>query len=395
MVSGSNKPSYEYIPCNKVKLVRGGRDYFTTLTRLINHAKHFIHLQVYIYNADETGQQVAAALKEAARRGVHVYLMTDGYASKDLPDHFIKDLQASGIFFRFFEPLLKSEHFYFGRRLHHKVLVVDGYYGLVGGINISNRYNDSDDEPAWLDWALYMEGPGATELFKVCINVWARPGQISLRRNLRHQLPVLPAPGHTSLRIRRNDWVKRRNQISRSYIDMLRRASSDVIIMSSYFLPGSIIRRHLSKAAKRNINIQVIVAGKSDVKLAKHAERYMYRWLLKRNIRLYEYTKAVLHGKLAVRDRKWVTIGSYNVNDISAYASVELNIDVNDAEFATHVHQQLEAVITNDCVLITEEGFIKKYNFFQRTIQYVSYWLVRIIFYLFTFYFKQRREGQW
>ncbi len=88
----------------------------------------------------------------------------------------------------------------------------------------------------------------------------------------------------------------------------------------------------------------------------------MYRWLLKRNITLFKYTNSVLHGKMATRDQKWVTIGSYNVNDISAYASIELNIDVNDVEFATHVQQQLEDVIKNDCTQITEEEYNKKYN---------------------------------
>jgi cardiolipin synthase len=389
MLRGSTKQS-SYIPHNKVKLVKGGREYFTVLPRLINQAQHVIHLQVYIYEDDETGQQVASALKEAARRGVKVYLLADGYASKELSTPFIKELQTAGINFRFFEPILKSEHFYFGRRMHQKVLVVDGYYGLVGGINISNRYNDIHDDPAWLDWALYMEGPAAAALHKICIDVWARPGQMALKRSLQQALPVLPPAGNSPLRIRRNDWVKSKNQISRSYIDMLKKATSSVIIMSGYFLPGTIIRHHLSRAAKRKIEIRVIVAEKSDVRLAKHAERYMYRWLLKRNIKLYEYTRSVLHGKLATRDQKWVTIGSYNVNDISAYASVELNIDVNDAEFATHVQQQLEHIMANDCVLVTEEDYNKKYNIFQRFIQYCAYWLVRIIFYLFTFYFKQR-----
>ncbi|THU31150.1 phospholipase [Niastella caeni] len=389
MLRGLKKQS-SYVQQNKVKLVRGGKEYFTVLTRLIDQAQHTVHLQVYIYEDDETGRMVASALMEAAKRGVKVYLLTDGYASKELSPAFIKELQSNGVHFRFFEPLLKSEHFYFGRRMHHKVLVVDGYYGLIGGINISNRYNDTDNNPAWLDWALYMEGSIAAELHKICINVWARPGQIALKRSLRHELPEIPTTGNSPVRIRRNDWVKRKNQISRSYIEMLKKATSKVVIMSGYFLPGTIIRHHLSRAAKRKIDISVIVAEKSDVPLAKHAERYMYRWLLKRNIKLYEYSKSILHGKLATRDNKWVTIGSYNVNDISAYASVELNIDVNDAEFATHVQQQLESIMANDCVQVTEEDYNKKYNLFQRAIQYCSYWLVRIIFYLFTFYFKQR-----
>ncbi|MFC3829677.1 MULTISPECIES: phospholipase D-like domain-containing protein [Niastella] len=391
MLRGYDKNSTGYLPYNKVKLVRGGREYFSVLTRLIKLAQHSVHLQVYIYESDETGRMVGAALMEAAKRGVKVYLLADGYASKELSTGFIKELQTAGVHFRFFEPLLKSEHFYFGRRMHQKVLVVDGHFGLVGGINISNRYNDIHDEPAWLDWALYMEGPAAGVLFKICTDLWTKPGQMTFKRMLRNNIPNLPNTGNTLLRIRRNDWAKSKNQISRSYIDMLKKATSNVIIMSGYFLPGTIIRHHLSRAAKRNIDIQVIVAGKSDVPLAKHAERYMYRWLLKRNIRLYEYNKAVLHGKMATRDKKWVTIGSYNVNDISAYASVELNIDVNDVEFASLVNEKLEAVIENDCVLVTVDGFNKKYNFFQRFIQYCAYWLVRIIVYLFTFYFKQSR----
>jgi cardiolipin synthase len=124
---------------------------------------------------------------------------------------------------------------------------------------------------------------------------------MALKRSLQQQLPALPPPGNSLLRIRRNDWVKSKNQISRSYIDMLKKATSSVIIMSGYFLPGTIIRHHLSRAAKRNIDIRVIVAEKSDVRLAKHAERYMYRWLLKRNIKLYEYTRSVLHGNSSRR----------------------------------------------------------------------------------------------
>ena len=381
-----------YIPHNKAKLIRGGREYFTLLPKLIGQAQRTIHLQVYIFEDDETGRMVGAALMEAAKRGVRVYLLCDGYASKELSAGFIKELHAAGVNFRFYEPLLKSEHFYFGRRMHHKVLVVDGHYGLVGGINISNRYNDIDDDPAWMDWAIFMEGPICGSLHQICINLWAKPAQLAIRRSMRHELPQIPVTGNSPLRIRRNDWVKSRNQISRSYIDMFKKATSNVIIMSGYFLPGTIIRHHMSRATKRGIDIRVIVAGKSDVKLAKHAERYMYRWLLKRDIKLFEYTTSVLHGKMATRDQKWVTIGSYNVNDISAYASVELNIDVNDPEFAINVQQQLEDIMKHDCVQITEETYNKKYNFFQRFIQYCSYWLVRIIFYLFTFYFKQRQS---
>ena len=390
MVRKKYRPSSAYIENNKVQLVRGGKDFFTMLSQLINQATTSIHFHIYIFDEDETGRRVANDLMAAAKRGVGVYLLVDGFASRSLSAAFINELRTAGVYFRFFEPLLKSEHFYFGRRLHHKAIVVDGWYSLVGGINISNRYNDIDGEPAWLDWALYTEGPASFELFKVCLNGWVRPGSRISKRKLFHEPLASKPTGHTPVRISRNDWVKNKNQISGSYIEMLKKAESHVVIMSSYFLPGRIIRHQLSRAAKRGIDISVIVAEKSDIRLAKNAERYIYRWLLKRNIKLYEYTRSVLHGKMATRDNKWVTIGSYNVNDISAYASVELNLDVNDPQFAQVVQKHMETIIANDCNQVTEAGFLHQYNFLQRSIQYLSYLLVRVLFYLFTFYFKQR-----
>lgn len=373
-----------------MRLVRGGKEYFSTLTEMIRLARLSFHLQVYIFHDDETGREVAKALMEAAGKGVKIYILADGYASKDLSDEFIQSLQSAGIHFRFFEPLLKSEHFYFGRRLHHKVAVADGYYSLVGGINISNNYNDVGDEPSWLDWALYAEGEISRELQKVCVNLWTKPALRIKKKKLLHDV-VQPLPDEECLvRLRRNDWVKRKNQISGSYVEMLQRATQDVIIMSSYFLPGRIIRHNLSRASKRGIAVSVIVTQVSDVKLTKHAERYMYRWLLKRKIRIYEYTRTILHAKLAVSDHKWVTIGSYNVNDISAYASVELNLDVRNDAFAATVQKRLQEIIQNDCVEITEESYVTRYNAFERFYQYLSYWLVRILYYLFTFYFKQK-----
>jgi cardiolipin synthase A/B len=384
------KPTTAFTHHNTVSLIRCGEPYFSTLTRLINEAQHSIHLQVYIFEEDETGSSIAEALIAAANRGVTVYLLVDGYASKDLTTSFIDKLRSAGIHFRFFQPLLKSEHFYFGRRMHHKVMVADAQFSLVGGINISDRYNDIHNVPAWLDWALLTEGTIAAELYKLCVDLWIKPGKTGERKFFERPMPPHAHDPNLPIRIRRNDWVKRKNQISGSYINMLKKSRSHITIMSSYFIPGQLIRHQLSRAARRGIDISIIVTGVSDVKLAKNAERYMYRWLLKRNIKLYEYNRTVLHGKLATSDDKFVTVGSYNVNDISAYASIELNLDVENAAFAKSVQQQLEKIIADDCVQVTQESYITKYNIFHRFIQYISYITTRMLFHLFTFYFKQQ-----
>ena len=136
----------------------------------------------------------------------------------------------------------------------------------------------------------------------------------------------------------------------------------------------------------------MVVAGSSDIMLAKYAERWMYDWLLRNNIKLYEYQPAILHAKVAVCDSEWLTIGSYNVNDISAYASIELNLDVRNADFAKGVEQMLETIIQDECVAITKEVHGKTKNIFKQFIRWYSYQIIRIVYILLTFYYKQKRN---
>jgi cardiolipin synthase len=381
-----------YSTPNRIKLVRGGKPYFDQILEMINQAREIIQLQVYIYDNDETGEQVTQALMAAAKRNVQVYLMADGYASQGLSKIFVRETEEAGIHFRFFEPLFRSRKSYFGRRLHHKVIITDNRYGMVGGVNISNHYNDRPDQPGWLDFALYMEGEVVKDLCRVCQKIWngyLPAKSVSLCHENGIQFDIKPDE-NCALRVRRNDWVTKKNQVSRSYLEMFRQANDHIIMMSGYFLPGPIIRRNMKGAAGRGVKIKLILAGISDVMVAKYAERYMYNWLFRNNIEIYEYKPCVLHGKVATFDNQWATIGSYNVNIISAYASIELNIDVNNPDFAGMLNEIMTKIIEKDCVRITKESFIKHNGILNKIWEYVCYWFVRILFYLFTINFKQR-----
>jgi cardiolipin synthase len=171
---------------------------------------------------------------------------------------------------------------------------------------------------------------------------------------------------------------------------MFKRAESHIIIMSSYFLPGRAFRKNMANAVKRGVKIQVIAAGPSDVSIAKYAERYLYNWMFRNKIELYEYQPNILHGKMSTYDSKFVTIGSYNVNNISAYASVELNLDIQNESFAGEVEQALKKIMANDCMPVSPKEFKRHNNIIKQFWQRTSYDIIRIIFYLFTFYFKQR-----
>lgn len=381
-----------YTACNKVKLIRGGKAYFDLLLRLVEEAKESIHLQTYIFDDDETGRQVANALILAARRNLQVYILVDGYASQGIPLPYINELKEAGIHFRFFEPLFRSKFYYFGRRLHHKLLVIDSRQAIVGGINISNNYNDLPGKPAWLDFALHVEGEAVKQLCVLCWKTWngfpRLMGLTPCEKRLVH-VDIKPEEG-SWVRMRRNDWVRRKNQISKSYLEMFRQATSQIIIVSSYFLPGKQFRKNIADAVNRGVKIKLVLASTSDVRITKQAERYMYRWLFKNNIEIFEYMTSILHGKMAICDDAWLTTGSYNVNDISAFASIELNLDVYDEKFVEMTKQSIETIIERDCTRITSEKFNTHNHFIQRLWQETCYKSIRMLFYLFAFYFKQK-----
>jgi cardiolipin synthase len=162
--------------------------------------------------------------------------------------------------------------------------------------------------------------------------------------------------------------------------------------MSSYFIPGAFFKRNIIKALSRGINIKLILAGISDVGIAKYAEKYLYRWAIRHGIEIYEYKRNILHGKIAVSDNRFVTVGSYNINDISAFASIELNVDIENKEFAAGVSQTLINIIENECERVSAIKTIKSFSLLEKVTHWLSYELFRMIFTLFTFYFRKNRR---
>ena len=186
-----NKKESAFSLHNKVKLIRGGSEYFNTLEKLIKEAAYAIQLQVYIFEDDYTGNKIADQLILASKKGIEVQVLLDGYASNGLSKSFRSKLTGAGIKLRFFEPLFKNRKSYFGRRMHHKLFVVDGSKALVGGINISDRYNDLPGQSAWLDWAILIEGEASFELHTISNFFYAKKekDKIILNNNLiMHQL---------------------------------------------------------------------------------------------------------------------------------------------------------------------------------------------------------------
>lgn len=389
-MSSNRRINTAYTLRNNTFLIKGGEMYFRTMCEMILNAKNSIQLQVYIFEGDQTGKNIANRLINAALKGIAVQVLLDGYASRNLDSTLIDKMRNSGIKLRFFEPVFKSSKFYFGRRLHHKVMVCDGSTALVSGINISDRYNDFPGAPGWLDWAVKIEGEAAFELHKICNELFAKKESDRINIDTKKIITEIYQEAECAIRIRRNDWVKNLNQISATYMGMMKNAQSEIILMSSYFIPNAFFRHQMQQAIKRGVKIRLILAGRSDVGISKYAERYLYQWALRNKVEIYEYNHNILHGKIAVCDGSRTTIGSYNVNDISAKASVELNVEIENKEFGDQVTKTLNKIISENCSQVSTAQ--NKRNLTEKFIQWISYEIYKSIFTLFTFYFKKEKR---
>ncbi len=372
-----------YSQAKAVKLIFSGDDFFRTLEHSIDAAKEVIHFQTYIFEQDKIGNRIADSLIRAANRGVDVFLLVDAYGSKGLSIDFIKKIQAGGINFRFFSPLFSKESIYMGRRLHHKVVVVDRFAAIVGGINVGDRYHGSDKEPAWLDYAALIEGDLCSGLSDLCSVIYEKDRS---RKNNDQQENEpdnqKDEEGVCLVRFTRNDWVRRRSEIDKSAFRAILTAKISIVIISSYFLPGYSYRRALKRARKRGVSVKVVVAGKSDMPFLLYAEKHMYGFFARKGIEIYEWNDSVLHGKAMMADNEWVSIGSYNLNYLSRYWSIELNAEIKDKDLAKAFDAHLNEIVSGTCTKI-DSKVIKELGFFPRFRNMLAYYIYRSVMKIF------------
>jgi cardiolipin synthase len=365
----------------KVTLVHSGDDYFLRARNIILNAESELHLQMYIFELDTTGIEIINTIKEAALRNVKIFILLDGYGSYSFPNAIIKELILLGINIRFFSPFFSGNNFYIGRRLHHKIITADGTVALVGGINISNNYKGTATEKPWLDYAIQIDNKEtALQLEQLCQNIYFKH-----KRTKRIKFPTVSyLDKKTIVSILQNDWLKRNNEIAMAYVKSIQKAQKEIIIVGCYFLPGRRFTKVLKKAAKRGVKIKLILSGISDIPLMQRATSYLYSSLLQNNIELHEWNTSVLHGKVALVDTKWATIGSFNLNHLSSFGSIETNVAIESTTFAKTLVSDLNNVISQ-CEKITHETIKKKNNRFSIIANWFSYQFVRMTLIIITY----------
>ncbi|MCX6290747.1 MAG: phospholipase D-like domain-containing protein [Bacteroidetes bacterium] len=395
--TGAGKKKYHGFTFNNTaRLLKSGSDFFDALEKLIDEAKHEIHFQTYIFENDETGKRIFHALIRAAKRGVNIYLLLDAYGSGNLPEKYLQQLRKENIEVRWFGPLFRNGRFHIGRRLHRKVVVADGMVSIVAGINISDHYNDLGGNPPWFDFGVLVKGEVSKKLFLVCKQSWLkirfRRFSTKLKETFDESFQQEDHP--VKIRVRQNDWKIGRKQAALSYYQLIRKAQVSITIVGGYFLPGRKARKLLKRASERGVIIKLIVAERSDVGLMRKAVLYLYDWLLRSNIHIFEYSRSNVHGKAIVSDHKIVSIGSFDLNTLSTYSNIELNLDLDDPGFATGFQNHLEQIMEKDCCKITPAVFETKTGITGRMIRWFSYRIVKSLFILSVLLVKKDRPYQ-
>jgi cardiolipin synthase A/B len=370
---------HDYTNGHSVELLQSGEAFFAANIKAIDQASHYIHFQSYIVDEDETGLRIIDALVRAAERGVRIYLLFDAYGTKYLSGELIKRIENSGILFRFFSPVFITKGFQLSLRLHHKVLLVDGELAIVGGMNFADRYHGTPRKREWLDFAVLIKGPECIHINSILRKLWNKTFISKGERSNEIVHAAKTYEDNIALRIIENNWYRNKIEILRSYRAAFKHAHDHMIIFASYFLPGRLERKFLRQASVRGVDIKIVFAAESDAPMFKRATGFLYDYILRNNIKIYEYLPSNLHAKVATVDGKWCTIGSYNLNHISDYGSIEMNVDILDAGFTENFEKTLLEIIKNDCRQVTFEEYLRRKTWFSQLRGWMSYQMIRLL----------------
>lgn len=337
--------TYVEIGSHRLRVLRNGREVFPAMLEAIDASRSAIRIEMYWWEPDRVGRRFLDALVAAARRGVDVRVIVDGFGSHALPFDYWAPLRAAGGAATTFRPLLSSlvegSLRSLAARDHRKIVVADDR-SFVGGLNFALPWapvGESGED--WRDTALEIEGVGAAAHLRTLVDGQAAVGATGTK--------TLPSwVEEASLTFLSNTPARRRGRrIRRAYLWAIRRARESIDITCAYFAPRPLFLRALAAAARRGVRVRVLVPLRSDVEFARQASLPLLRWLARRGVMVFGYGGAVLHAKTAVVDGEWCTVGSHNLDGLSWAWNLECNAVVRSGAVAA----QLTALFEEDLCL--------------------------------------------
>jgi cardiolipin synthase len=347
---------------NSVRLLENGDAYFPRVFAAIRAAEREVLIETFILFEDKVGDELSRTLVDAAKRGVSVDLTVDGYGSPDFSSDYLEFLRAGGVRLLAFDPRprvvgLRTNLF---RRLHRKIVVVDGCIAFVGGINFSVDQLEEHGREAKQDYAVELEGPVVTDIHRAAhALLQAKPPY--WKRSQRLRIPFLAHEacserGTARVAFVRRDNARHTNDIEWQYRAAIRAARDRIVIANAYFLPGYRLLRALRDAARRGVDVCLILQGHPDLPWVTTATRSLYRYLLPAGVRILEYCQRPLHGKVAIVDDRWSTVGSSNLDPLSLWLNLEANVLIEDVEFATALSERLRALADHHCTPVDAQS---------------------------------------
>ncbi|BBB65009.1 cardiolipin synthase B [Undibacterium sp. YM2] len=344
---------------NQVTLLFDGPQTMNAMMTAIRQAKDHIHLETYIFDQDELGLEFARLLIEKQQAGVEVNIIYDSVGTIGTPQIFFDNMKAAGIHLLEFNPVNPTKlqgPWLPNRRDHRKILIVDGEVAFTGGVNISASYANSSlfrsksknpDKIGWRDTHIQITGPAVAALQWIFLETWINVGDKPPADRL--YFPALKNQGNKMVRVLASE-PESNPAIYKAYLLAIQEARDSIHITSAYFVPDAQILKALIAAAKRGVDVKIIMPGVTDSGLVFHAGQSFYDEMLAGGIKVYQLNTSVLHAKTAVIDQVWSTVGSTNIDTRSFLHNKEVNVVVIDTEFAI----AMENAFKEDLRLSTE-----------------------------------------
>ena len=331
---GPKKYLFPWRPGNRFELLVDGRQFFPHMLEAIEKAQRYVLLEIYLIESGTVATRFIDALLSAASRGVAVKLLLDDFGALGLSPQDRERFVQGGVDLLLYNPIRFSKHLRNMLRDHRKLLIVDGEVAFVSGAGITDEF-DSPEDPgrSWRETAARIRGPVLVDWQELFVHLWNRHAPKPL------DLPV-PAPptGADDMRGRVTvTTALARQDIKRSLYNRVRHAQRRVWLATAYFVPSRKVRRVLKQAARRGVDVRLLLPGPySDHPAIRHAGRRFYTGLLRAGIRIFEYQPRFLHAKTMLCD-DWVSIGSSNLDRWNLRWNLEANQEVENAAFGEAV----------------------------------------------------------
>ncbi|MEV4782550.1 cardiolipin synthase [Burkholderia sp. LMU1-1-1.1] len=340
---------------NKVTLLFDGPQTMGEMLKAINGARNNINLETYIFDQDELGMQFADALIAKQQSGVVVNILYDSVGTIGVPAEFFDRMRKAGINLLEYNPInpakVKGDEWKVNNRDHRKVLIVDGKTAFTGGINISADYSKGSlfrsrgkqakqkDDVGWRDTHIKIEGPAVHAFQWLFVRQWATQDRTDLPEA--EYFPQQVIAGDKVVRVLASD-PGGQFEIFKAYSLAIQEAKKSIHLTSAYFVPDRQTVDALIAAAKRGVDVTIVLPGVSDSGLVFHASHALYDELLSNGIKIYHLKLAVLHAKTAVIDGTWSTVGSTNIDTRSFLHNSELNVVVLGAAFGNEMEKAFQ-----------------------------------------------------